>query len=93
MSTAPVTGALEVSTQWRHGYLHPVKGDVASFWCWPNYEPGHTVLHDILYAKPGRMFLLAQQALVKQIITNLLNRFYDIVRRQDRNDGINITKI
>jgi ATP-binding cassette subfamily B protein len=53
------------------------------------------VLHDIkIFAKPGqKIALVGTTGAGKTIITNLLNRFYDIQDGKIRYDGININKI
>ena len=59
------------------------------------YVPEKTVLHDItLYAEPGqKVAFVGATGAGKTTITNLINRFYDIVDGKIRYDGINITKI
>ena len=59
------------------------------------YEPDKLVLHDIsLYAHPGqKIAFVGATGAGKTTITNLINRFYDIVDGKIRYDGININKI
>ena len=59
------------------------------------YEEGKVVLHNIsLHAAPGRKIaFVGSTGAGKTTITNLLNRFYDIVDGKIRYDGININKI
>lgn len=59
------------------------------------YTPEKQVLYDIsLYAEPGqKIAFVGATGAGKTTITNLINRFYDIVDGKIRYDGINITKI
>ena len=59
------------------------------------YTPEKEVLHDItLYAEPGqKIAFVGATGAGKTTITNLINRFYDIVDGKIRYDGININKI
>lgn len=59
------------------------------------YEPSKEILHDIsLYAKPGqKIAFVGATGAGKTTITNLINRFYDVVDGKIRYDGININKI
>ncbi|MGM9670592.1 MAG: ABC transporter ATP-binding protein [Oscillospiraceae bacterium] len=70
-------------------------GDVRLFDVDFAYEPGKTVLHNVsLYAKPGqKVAFVGATGAGKTTITNLLNRFYDIVDGKICYDGININQI
>ena len=70
-------------------------GDVRLFDVDFAYEEGKTVLHDVsLYAKPGqKIAFVGATGAGKTMITNLINRFYDIADGKIRYDGININKI
>lgn len=59
------------------------------------YEEGKIVLHNIkLYATPGqKIAFVGSTGAGKTMITNLINRFYDIADGKIRYDGININKI
>ncbi|WP_422485458.1 ABC transporter ATP-binding protein [Gudongella sp. DL1XJH-153] len=59
------------------------------------YTEDEVVLHDItLYAEPGqKVAFVGATGAGKTTITNLINRFYDIVDGKIRYDGINIKKI
>lgn len=59
------------------------------------YTEDEVVLHDItLYAEPGqKVAFVGATGAGKTTITNLINRFYDIVNGKIRYDGINIKKI
>lgn len=73
----------------------PLKGDVRFADVDFSYDGEKTVLHNItLYAKPGqKVAFVGATGAGKTTITNLLNRFYDIVDGKIRYDGININKI
>ena len=59
------------------------------------YEEEKIVLHNIkMYATPGqKIAFVGSTGAGKTTITNLINRFYDIVDGKIRYDGININKI
>lgn len=59
------------------------------------YDENKIVLHNIkLYATPGqKIAFVGSTGAGKTTITNLINRFYDIVDGKIRYDGININKI
>ncbi|MCQ2981722.1 MAG: ABC transporter ATP-binding protein/permease [Treponemataceae bacterium] len=78
----------------------PLKGEVQFDDVTFGYVENKTVLHDIeLTAKPGqKIALVGSTGSGKTTITNLINRFYDVVADDEgaskiRVDGINITKI
>lgn len=59
------------------------------------YVPEKLVLNDVsLFAKPGqKIAFVGATGAGKTTITNLINRFYDIMEGKIRYDGINISKI
>ena len=59
------------------------------------YVPEKLVLSDVsLFAKPGqKIAFVGATGAGKTTITNLINRFYDIMEGKIRYDGINISKI
>jgi ATP-binding cassette subfamily B protein len=59
------------------------------------YVPEKLVLNDVsLFAKPGqKIAFVGATGAGKTTITNLINRFYDIMDGKIRYDGINISKI
>ena len=59
------------------------------------YDDDKIVLHNIsLYAEPGqKIAFVGATGAGKTMITNLINRFYDIADGKIRYDGININKI
>ncbi len=59
------------------------------------YEEGKPVLRDVsVYAEPGqKVAFVGATGAGKTTITNLINRYYDIVDGKIRYDGININKI
>ena len=72
-----------------------LRGDVRLFDVDFGYTPNKTVLHDVtLYAEAGqKVAFVGATGAGKTTITNLINRFYDIVDGKIRYDGININKI
>ena len=72
-----------------------VDGDVCMTDVDFGYTPDKTVLHGVsVYAKPGqKVAFVGATGAGKTTITNLINRFYDIVDGKIRYDGININKI
>ncbi len=78
----------------------PLKGEVQFDDVTFGYVENKTVLHDIdLTAKPGqKIALVGSTGSGKTTITNLINRFYDVVADDEgaskiRIDGINVSKI
>lgn len=59
------------------------------------YVPEKLVLNHVsLFAKPGqKIAFVGATGAGKTTITNLINRFYDIMEGKIRYDGINISKI
>ena len=87
---------------WRHPHqadgsvtYTELKGDIVMDMVGFSYVPEKQVLYDVsLYAKPGqKIAFVGATGAGKTTITNLLNRFYDIVDGKIRYDGININKI
>ena len=72
-----------------------LRGDVRMVDVDFEYEEGKPVLHDVsVYAEPGqKIAFVGATGAGKTTITNLINRFYDIVDGKIRYDGININKI
>jgi len=75
--------------------LIPLRGDVQFEHVNFGYEPGHPILKDIsLYAKPGqKIAFVGSTGAGKTIITNLINRFYDIDGGRLTYDGIDVGRI
>ena len=73
----------------------PLKGDVRFKNVYFGYIPSKNVLYDItLFAKPGqKIAFVGATGAGKTTITNLLNRFYDILDGEIIYDGINIKDI
>jgi len=73
----------------------PLKGDVRFNNVYFGYIPSKNVLYDIsLFAKPGqKIAFVGATGAGKTTITNLLNRFYDILEGEIIYDGINIKDI
>lgn len=73
----------------------PLKGDVRFNNVYFGYVPSKNVLYDIsLFAKPGqKIAFVGATGAGKTTITNLLNRFYDILDGEIIYDGINIKDI
>ena len=72
-----------------------LKGDITMNMVDFGYVPEKQVLYDItLYAHPGeKIAFVGATGAGKTTITNLINRFYDIVDGKIRYDNININKI
>ena len=72
-----------------------LRGDVVFDGVDFGYTDDKIVLHDVkLYAKPGqKIAFVGSTGAGKTTITNLINRFYDILDGKIRYDGININKI
>ena len=73
----------------------PLKGDVRFNNVYFGYVPSKNVLYDIsLFAKPGqKIAFVGATGAGKTTITNLLNRFYDVLDGEIIYDGINIKDI
>lgn len=73
----------------------PLRGDVRFNNVYFGYIEGKNVLYDIsLFAKPGqKIAFVGATGAGKTTITNLLNRFYDILEGEIIYDGINIKDI
>lgn len=86
---------------WKHPHedgtttYTPLKGEVRFYDVDFGYNEDEVVLHEItLYAKPGqKVAFVGATGAGKTTITNLINRFYDIVDGKIIYDGINIKKI
>ncbi|MDQ2086265.1 ABC transporter ATP-binding protein [Herbivorax sp. ANBcel31] len=86
---------------WKHPHKDgtitytPLRGEVKFYDVDFGYNVDELVLHDIsLYAKPGqKVAFVGATGAGKTTITNLINRFYDLVDGKIRYDGININKI
>ena len=86
---------------WKHPHSDgtvtytPLKGEIRFYDVDFGYEENKVVLHNItLYAEPGqKVAFVGATGAGKTTITNLINRFYDIVDGKIRYDGININKI
>lgn len=86
---------------WKHPHgdgtvtYTPLKGNIQLLDVDFGYTPKKLVLHNItLYAKPGqKIAFVGATGAGKTTITNLINRFYDLVDGKIRYDGININKI
>ena len=99
-----ITESAERTGHWAWKHFHKadgtttyeeLKGDIVMDMVDFSYVPGKLVLEDIcLYAKPGqKIAFVGATGAGKTTITNLINRFYDIVDGKIRYDNINITKI
>ncbi len=86
---------------WKHPHqdgtvtLTEITGDVRLEDVDFGYVPEKLVLNDVsLFAKPGqKIAFVGATGAGKTTITNLINRFYDIMDGKIRYDGINISKI
>ncbi len=86
---------------WKHPHgdgtitYTPLRGDVRMIDVDFGYEEGKQVLHNVsVYAEPGqKVAFVGATGAGKTTITNLINRFYDIVDGKIRYDGINVNKI
>ena len=72
-----------------------LKGDVRFHNVTFGYEENKTVLNNVsLYAKPGqKIAFVGSTGAGKTTITNLINRFYDVLDGKISYDGININRI
>ena len=81
---------------WKDGEKRiPLKGDVRFNDVVFSYESNHPVLKGIsLYAKPGqKIAFVGSTGAGKTTITNLINRFYDVVSGEILFDGIDVRRI
>jgi len=86
---------------WKHPHgdgsisYQRLEGDVVLEHVDFGYEENKPVLHDIsLYARPAqKVAFVGSTGAGKTTITNLLNRFYDVLEGKIRYDGINTQKI
>ncbi len=75
--------------------LVPLRGDVRFEHVTFGYDPGQVILHDLcLYAKPGqKVAFVGSTGAGKTTVTNLINRFYDVMDGRITYDGLDVRTI